>query len=72
MIYHYFPSAASENSRYQLFNLADDPFEQKNLAATQPAELGRLMQGLVDGLERQQALYPLEKGGTAPVKPKLP
>ena len=32
VIYHYFPSPASEDSHYQLFNLADDPFEQNNLA----------------------------------------
>jgi hypothetical protein len=31
VIYHYFPSAASENSHYQLFNLSEDPFEQRNL-----------------------------------------
>ena len=46
VIYHYFPSEASENSHYQLFNLADDPFEQTNLAASQPDELRRMMQGL--------------------------
>ena len=27
VIYHYFPSEASENSHYQLYNLAEDPFE---------------------------------------------
>jgi len=36
VIYHYFPSDVSENSHYQLFNLAEDPFEQQNLAATRP------------------------------------
>jgi arylsulfatase A-like enzyme len=72
VIYHYFPSAVSEGSHYQLFNLKDDPFEQKNLAGTNPAELKRLMQGLIAGLEAQKAVYPVAKDGSAPLKPELP
>lgn len=72
VIYHYFPSEVSENSHYQLFNLKADPFEQKNLAATEPSELKRLMQGLISGLEAQNALYPVEKDRSTPVKPILP
>jgi arylsulfatase A-like enzyme len=72
VIYHYFPSAVSEGSHYQLFHLAEDPFEQKNLAASHPAELARLMQGLIAGLEKENAVYPLEKPGGAPLKPRLP
>ncbi len=71
VIYHYFPSAVSENSHYQLFNLAEDPFEQKNLAAAKPAELRRMMKRLIAALERHQAVYPVDKTGV-PVKPKLP
>ena len=72
VIYHYVPSEASENSHYQLFNLKADPFEQKNLAPTEPAQLTRLMQGLITGLEKQVAVYPVEKAGGASMKPKLP
>lgn len=72
VIYHYFPSEVSEGSHYQLFNLAEDPFEQKNLAATRPAELKRLMQGLIAGLESQKAVYPVDSDGTTPLKPELP
>jgi arylsulfatase A-like enzyme len=72
VIYHYFPSEVSEGSHYQLFHLAEDPFEQKNLAAAQPAELARLMRGLIAGLEQQHAVYPVEKAGGSPLKPKLP
>jgi arylsulfatase A-like enzyme len=72
VIYHYFPSPVSEGSHYQLFHLAEDPFEQKNLATSHPAELRRLMQGLIAGLEKQNAVYPIEKPGGAPLKPKLP
>jgi arylsulfatase A-like enzyme len=72
VIYHYFPSEVSENSHYQLFNLAKDPFEQKNLAAVETSELRRMMQGLITGLEKQGAVYPVDKTTGAPTKPKLP
>ncbi len=72
VIYHYFPTEVSEGSHYQLFNLKADPFEQKNLALTEPADLKRLMQGLIAGLEKQGAVYPVEKAGGASMKPKLP
>lgn len=71
VIYHYFPSVASEGSHYQLFNLEADPFEQTNLAASNPAELRRMMAGLIAALEAHQAVYPVDKGG-APLKPKRP
>jgi arylsulfatase A-like enzyme len=72
VVYHYFPSAVSENSHYQLFNLKDDPFEQRNLAATRPEVLRRTMQVLVAELDRHQALYPVEQGSRQPARPKLP
>jgi arylsulfatase A-like enzyme len=72
VIYHYFPSAASENSHYQLYDLARDPFEQNNLAATRPADLKRLMQSLTAALEKHGAVYPVDPTSRAPLKPKLP
>ena len=66
------PNTESEGGHYQLYNLQDDPFEQKNLAATHPAELKRLMSGMIAKLEAQGAVYPVEKGTSTPVKPKLP
>ena len=72
MIYHYFPSDVSEGSHYQLFHLAEDPFEQKNLARERPEELRRLMQGLIAGLETQKAVYPVAQDGQTPVKPQMP
>lgn len=72
VIYHYFPSAASDHSHYQLFHLGNDPFEQKNLAAEQPAELRRMMRNLVAALERHAAVYPLGQDDRAPLKPTLP
>ncbi|MEX2045201.1 MAG: hypothetical protein WD941_07595, partial [Opitutus sp.] len=72
VVYHYFPSEASENSHYQLFNLADDPFESENLASSRPAELRRMMQGLIASLEKHQAVYPVDNDGTTRLKPRLP
>jgi len=72
VIYHYFSTAASENSHYQLYDLARDPFEQANLAASRPAELKRLMQGLAAALEKHGAVYPIDPTTRAPLKPKLP
>jgi arylsulfatase A-like enzyme len=72
VIYHYFPSEASENSHYQLYNLAEDPFESRNLAASRPDQLRRMMQGLIAGLEKQGAVYPVDKQTGQALKPQLP
>jgi arylsulfatase A-like enzyme len=73
VIYHYVPSEASENSHYQLYNLADDPFEQNNLASAEPQHLRRIMQRLIEQLEASDAVYPVEAEGSAtPLKPQLP
>ncbi len=72
VIYHYFPSAASDQSHYQLFNLGDDPFEQRNRAAEQPDELRRMMRNLIVALERHGAVYPVDLDGRTPLKPQLP
>ena len=72
VIYHYFPSAASADSHYQLFNLRADPFEQRDLAASQPVELRRLMWLLVASLEDHAAVYPVAANSGAPLRPALP
>ena len=71
VIYHYIPSAVSGDSHYQLFNLAEDPFEQNDLAPARPAELRRMIQTMITELERHNALYPVSADNT-PLKPKLP
>lgn len=72
VVYHYFPSEVSGNSHYQLFHLGEDPFEQQDLAAARPAELRRMMHGLIAGLESQNAVYPVEEDGVTPRKPQVP
>lgn len=73
VIYHYFPSEASEGSHYQLYNLAEDPFESNNLASSKPERLRKMVQALATSLEEHDALYPVaERDGSTPLKPKLP
>ncbi|MCB1209230.1 MAG: sulfatase [Verrucomicrobiales bacterium] len=72
VIYHYVPSVDSENSHYQLYNLKKDPFEQTNLAPTETAELRRMMEGLIAAMNREDAVYPVDKDGTTRMKPQIP
>jgi arylsulfatase A-like enzyme len=73
VIYHFYPSAQSEGSHYQLFNLAKDPFEQNNLAEQEPERLRSMMQGLIAELDRHRAQTPVDKAdGRTPLKPQLP
>lgn len=72
VVYHYFPTEVSGGSHYQLFKLQSDPFEQADLATHEPAELKRLMQGLITALEKYDAVYPISKDTAKPVKPQLP
>ncbi len=72
VIYHYLPSKASEDSHYQLYNLAADPFESTNLANSRPDQLRLLMQGLIASMQQHNALYPVDKDGVTPLEPKLP
>ena len=78
VIYHTLPEEPTtggdiqfEGGHYELFNLAQDPFESKNLADTHPKELERMMRGLITALEDHQAVYPVDDDGQ-PLKPQLP
>ncbi|WP_240928325.1 sulfatase [Thalassoroseus pseudoceratinae] len=73
VIYHYRPSKASDDSHYQLYNLAKDPFEQTNLAESRPQQLKAMMQKLIASLDAHDALMPVATmDGTEPLKPKMP
>lgn len=72
VVYHYFPTAVSQGSHYQLFNLKTDPFEQQDLAASNPGELKRLMEGLFAALRAHDAVYPVAEDGKSRLTPKLP
>ena len=71
VIYHTFPSNQSKGKRYQLFNLANDPFESQDLADSDRENLRRMMKGLIGALESRDATYPVDGFGK-PLKPLMP
>ncbi|MDA8744297.1 sulfatase [Rubripirellula amarantea] len=72
VVHHDFPGEDSDNVRYQLFNLASDPFEQRNLADSHPDELQRMMEELLASLESHQAQYVVDpKNLPTPLKPVM-
>lgn len=79
VIYHYLPNIPthgnqiqSGGARYQLFNLAADPFEQNDLAPSNPQDLRRLMEGLLSQTEAHGARYPVAEDTQTRLKPVLP
>ena len=72
VIYHYYPSKGSEGARYQLYHLAQDPFESNNLASAEPVQLQRMMEGLRDSLKAHGALLPVSKTDGATLQVELP
>ena len=60
VIYHYFPSKASEGSHYQLYNLAKDPFESTNLASRNRGKLREMIKKLGSELDRHNARMPFD------------
>lgn len=79
VVYHYLPDVPthggfiqSGGARYQLFNLAEDPFEQNDLASSRSEELRRLMEGLVAQAGVHGARYPVAEDGVTRLKPELP
>jgi len=71
LIYHYMPKMNPAKVRYELFNLADDPFEKNNLADKEPQKLKRIMHAMVKQLEAEGALYPVGEDGKE-LKPIMP
>ena len=67
IIHRYQPGGASAAD--ELYNLKEDPFEQKDLASTNPDELKRMMGKLISSLEEHRASYPVAKDGKSPIKP---
>lgn len=68
LIYHYDP-ANSGKAKHELFNLKNDPFENKNLATANPEKLKQMIERMSQQLEAEKALYPIDKNGKD-IKPK--
>ena len=71
VIYHYLPDSNPAKTRYELFDLANDPFEKTNVADNQPQELKRMMREMIAQLDREGALFPVDKQGNE-LRPQLP
>ena len=78
MIYHSEPIAKtsgdliqSGGTHYKLFNLAQYPSEQNDLARSNPEPLNRMMSGLMATLEAKNAQYPIDENGNE-VRPRMP
>ena len=71
LIYHFLPEQNPANVRYELFNLAADPFERRNLAETEPLKLAGMMAAMVEELEAHGAQYPVDEAGNE-MRPLLP
>ena len=78
VIYHTLPDRPTtgghiqfKGGNYQLFNLAEDPFESTNLAKSNPEVLERMMKGLISQLEDHKAVYPVDDDGK-PLRPQEP
>ncbi len=69
VVYHYNPENPSQPT-YELFNLKNDPFENKDQSKNNPERLATMMKAMVAQLEKENALYPVDKGGNE-LKPKL-
>ncbi len=59
--YHYYPGEDSGGERYQLFNLATDPFEQNDVARANPATLQKLVLQMAKQLDTYEAQYVVDK-----------
>jgi len=78
VIYHALPESQSTGNRvqfgggnYQLFSLANDPFEERNLAAVKSNLLKKMVGDMIDQLEKHGAQYPVDESGKE-LKPKIP
>ncbi|MFK7911729.1 MAG: sulfatase [Akkermansiaceae bacterium] len=70
LIYHY---TKAKDERYELFNLAKDQTEAKNLAQSNPDELTRMVKAMSAALEDAGAQYPVaKKDPETKLKPILP
>ena len=78
VIYHTLPDRPAtgghiqfEGGNFEMFNLAEDPFESTNLAHSKPEELRRMVGGLITALEDHHAVYPVDDDGEE-LRPRLP
>lgn len=62
LIYYYNPDTTGEPS-WKLYNLKEDPFEQTDVAETNPQIVGKMIKAMKKQLESENALYPVDEKG---------
>jgi arylsulfatase A-like enzyme len=72
LIYHYFPSAVSRGSHYELFDLQSDPYEQDDKSTSHGKVLQEMVSLMRVELERQGALLPRAGEGAGPAVIAMP
>lgn len=70
LVYHYNPKT-SEIPSYELYDLKNDPFENKNVSSQNPEKLKSLVKAMSQQLEAEHALYPVDTHGKE-LKPQMP
>jgi len=70
VIYHYNPEKPSQ-PKYELFDLKNDPFENDDQSKSNPERLTTMMKSMVAQLEKESALYPVDKDENE-LKPLVP
>ena len=70
LIYYYHPENGGTPS-YKLFNLARDPYEKNDLAASDMRRVKKMCRLMIHRLKKEKALYPVDKEGRA-IYPRLP
>jgi arylsulfatase A-like enzyme len=63
LIYHYYPELNPSKTKYELYNLSIDPYEQTNLADNEFVKLKIMLKQMNSKLESQNALYPVDSNG---------
>ncbi len=69
VIYHALPNVPTHDGslqhtgHYQLFHLANDPYEANDLASAEPERLRVMMEGLLAALEQYDSLHPISDSG---------
>ena len=71
MIYHYDKTSGPSDDKIELFNLAKDRDESKNLASSNPEKLREMMKAMNASLEETHAQLPVTGEGNTPEKPEL-
>ena len=60
LVYHY---KNKGKEKYELFNLVNDPYEEKNMAESKPETLSSMISFMRSELENAKAQYPTDKEG---------